>query len=198
MELVYLKAKVHELEGRLELETSTKTRLQSTVERLKNQLEQVTSERDKLLTTVQTERQNSRQLSRSLREAREDKERAERRLADEEQRRCETSTEVSSCVQEQLRLQQELSQLLLRCKEEELRSVVMRRKRQEGGGGSLDELDETSSTDDDGEAIVESTKDFVNRLSRTVAGDTNGKSQEEAPTNGGDRGRKWNGDVEYL
>ncbi len=45
---------------------------------------------------------------------------------------------------------------------------------------------------------MESIRDFVNRLSRSDAADTNGKSQEVAPINGGDRGRKSNGDVEYL
>ncbi|VDK33552.1 unnamed protein product [Taenia asiatica] len=133
MELVYQKAKVHELEGRLELETSTKQRLQSTVDRLKGQLEQLTGEREKLLAAVQSERQNARGLSRSLREAVEDKERAERRLAEEAHRRYETSNEVSSCVQEQLRLQHELSHLLLRCKEEELRSMVMHSRRSDDG-----------------------------------------------------------------
>ncbi|KAM7537030.1 hypothetical protein Aperf_G00000067063 [Anoplocephala perfoliata] len=129
MELVYQKAKLHELEGRLELETSTKQRLQSAVERLKAQIEQMGTERERLLSTVQLERQKSRQLTRNLREAVEEKEHAERRL--EERRRSEgtTSDAVSACVQEQLRLQQELSHLLLRCKEEELKSAI-RRSRQ--------------------------------------------------------------------
>ncbi|VDM16936.1 unnamed protein product, partial [Hydatigera taeniaeformis] len=145
MELVYQKAKVHELEGRLELETSTKQRLQSTVERLKSQLEQLMAEREKLLATVQSERQNARGLTRSLREALEDKERAERRLAEEEHRRYETSNEVSSCVQEQLRLQHELSHLLLRCKEEELLSVMMRSRRS-------DDVNEIEATEVESEA----------------------------------------------
>ncbi|KAL5110738.1 Unconventional myosin-XVIIIa [Taenia crassiceps] len=149
MELVYQKAKVHELEGRLELETSTKQRLQSTVERLKGQLEQLMGEREKLLAAVQSERQNARGLSRSLREALEDKERAERRLAEEEHRRHETSNEVSSCVQEQLRLQHELSHLLLRCKEEELLSVVMQSKRL--GDGNKIEANEVEGEVPDGE-----------------------------------------------
>ncbi|KAH9282632.1 Unconventional myosin-XVIIIa [Echinococcus granulosus] len=149
MELVYQKAKVHELEGRLELETSTKQRLQSTVERLKGQLEQLMGERERLLAAVQTERQNARGLSRSLREALEDKERVERRLADEEHRRHETSNEVSSCVQEQLRLQQELSHLLLRCKEEELRSVALHSRRSaEGNEEETMEMDAEASDGD--------------------------------------------------
>nr|CDS31290.2 myosin xviiia [Hymenolepis microstoma] len=129
MELVYLKAKVNELEGRLELETSTKQRLQSTVERLKSQIDQMASERERLLTAVQYEREKGRQLSRNLREAVEEKERADRRLEEHKRSGSTSNDAVSVCVQEQLRLQQELSHLLLRCKEEELKSV-MRRSRQ--------------------------------------------------------------------
>lgn len=138
MELIYQKAKLHELEGRLELETSTKQRLQSAVERLKAQIEQMGAERERLLSTVQSERQKSRQLTRNLREAVEEKEYAERRL--EEHRRSEgtASDAVSACVQEQLRLQQELSHLLLRCKEEELRSVIRRSRQINCGDESMD------------------------------------------------------------
>ncbi|VDO03874.1 unnamed protein product [Rodentolepis nana] len=129
MELVYLKAKVHELEGRLELETSTKQRLQSTVDRLKSQIDQMGSERERLLTTVQYEREKGRQLARNLREAEEEKERADRRLEEHKRSGSTSNDAVSACVQEQLRLQQELSHLLIRCKEEELKSVMRRSRK---------------------------------------------------------------------
>lgn len=190
MEVVYLKAKVQELDGRLELETSTKLRLQSNVDRLKLQLQQVIAERDRLLTTVQNERQNIRRLSRILREAQEDKERIERRLVDEEQRRNETKSEVSTCVQEQFRLQQELSQILLKCKEEELYALGLRRKSSNFASALEEEVDDVDS--EASSAIVEankgnavgSTQESVNRLSSPDAARKNGSHREVIKRNG--------------
>ncbi|KAM3172569.1 hypothetical protein ACTXT7_014260 [Hymenolepis weldensis] len=141
IEVVHLKAKIHELEGRLELETSTKQRLQSTVERLKSQIDQMSFERERLLSIVQSEREKSRQLTRNLREAVEEREHVERRLEEHKRSGSTSNDAVSACIQEQQRLQQELSHLLLRCKEEELKSV-MRRSRQINNADDYDDYNE--------------------------------------------------------
>lgn len=146
MELVHLKAKIHELEGRLELEISTKQRLQSTVERLKSQIDQMSFERERLLSIVQSEREKARQLTRNLREAVEEREHAERRLEEHKRSGSTSNDAVSAYIQEQQRLQQELSHLLLRCKEEELKSVL-RRSRQINNADEYDDDDDYNEED---------------------------------------------------
>lgn len=118
--MIYFKARLQELEGRLELEVSTKNRLSSAVDRLKDQLEDVGAQRDRLTTSLQKEQETSRSAARNLREEREAKEAVERKLVDEERRRTDQSYQMSSCLQEQFRLQQKLSRLLLKSKENQL------------------------------------------------------------------------------
>lgn len=110
------------MKGLLELETSTKQRLQSTIDRLKGQIDQMGSEHRHLLSKVQTEHHKSRQLERNLREAVEKKEYAERRLEEQKRSGSVSNDGASVCLHEHLRLQQEISNLLLRCKEEKFRS----------------------------------------------------------------------------
>ncbi|VDL31634.1 unnamed protein product [Hymenolepis diminuta] len=161
MELVHLKAKIHELEGRLELETSAKQRLQSTVERLKSQIDQIGSERERLLSIVQSEREKARQLTRNLREAVEGREHAERRLEEHKRSGSTSNDAVSAYIQEQQRLQQELSHLLLRCKEEELKSVIQR-SRQINNADDYDDDDyneEDMNSETGGEGVYTSEVD---------------------------------------
>ncbi|KAL7065163.1 hypothetical protein AAHC03_04571 [Spirometra sp. Aus1] len=141
VEIIYLKSRIRELEGRMELEASGKNRLQSTVDRLKEQLEQLSSERDRLITSLQAEKENNRQLMRSLRETREDKERLERKLTDCDRQRQESVSEVAACMQEKLRLQEELSQALRR--RHSIRKMVSRSLRRNSTDSSEDDFVES-------------------------------------------------------
>ncbi|BHF63640.1 hypothetical protein SprV_0200663400 [Sparganum proliferum] len=141
VEIIYLKSRIRELEGRMELEASGKNRLQSTVDRLKEQLEQLSSERDRLITSLQAEKENNRQLMRSLRETREDKERLERKLTDCDRQRQESVSEVAACMQEKLRLQEELSQALRR--RNSIRKMVSRSLRRNSTDSSEDDFVES-------------------------------------------------------
>uniref|UniRef100_A0A0X3NLF0 Uncharacterized protein n=1 Tax=Schistocephalus solidus TaxID=70667 RepID=A0A0X3NLF0_SCHSO len=141
VEIIYLKSRIRELEGRMELEASGKNRLQSTVDRLKEQLEQLSSERDRLITSLQAEKENNRQLMRSLRETREDKERLERKLTDCERQRQESVSEAAAYMQEKLRLQEELSQALRR--RQSIRKMVSRSLRRNSTDSSEDDCVES-------------------------------------------------------
>uniref|UniRef100_A0A1I8GQW9 Unconventional myosin-XVIIIa n=1 Tax=Macrostomum lignano TaxID=282301 RepID=A0A1I8GQW9_9PLAT len=101
-------SRIRELESKLDLETTAKTRLTNQVDRLKEQSERTLEERDTLQSSEQAEKEKSRRLTKQLRDLKDDATDLEERLADSERKRNDLAQRFETAEEEKSAIESEL------------------------------------------------------------------------------------------